>query len=321
MLVGHSLEGCDENGDGQVTFAAIPYGTYTVRQTQTPAGYPTISDYEIEVEPTGYMEGPSFGVPLGFVVKQAPEQNASATRNVSVVFLDMNTHERVATGACVELIGASNLGCDEDLVDGQVDFIDVPAGGPYELAFSNLPAGYEVGTVGGPLAVTIDAGVNSPANVMVFVLLAGSNSTGGATIQPVDSSASTSPQAPASTSGATDATVLMTFRGCPEWFVPNVDDPYSACTEPLDAPDASLVGEWGVGQSLVPITGLQREYDGSYVFHASSENGYYLELTGLEPVLRDDFLVYGADDQDGSSYITPLDNGETHQIFVFYYYE
>ncbi len=85
--------------------------------------------------------------------------------------------------------------------------------------------------------------------------------------------------------------------------------------------DASIVGELGVEQSLVPITGLERKYDGSYIFHASSDVGYYLELTGLEPVLRDYFLIYGVDDQDSSSYITLLDNGETHEIFVFYYYE
>lgn len=118
VLVDYSIEGCDENGDGQVTFADIPFGTYTVRQTQTPAGYSTINDYDITVAGTGYMEAPSIGVPLGFIVRQAPEQNAPDTRNVSVVFLDMVTHERVTTGACVELIGASNVGCDEDLIDG-----------------------------------------------------------------------------------------------------------------------------------------------------------------------------------------------------------
>ena len=173
VLVDYSNEGCDENGDGQVTFAAIPFGTYTVQQTQTPAGYPTIDDYDIDVLPTGYMEGPPFGVPLGFVVKQAPAQNAPDTRNVSVILIDMHTREKVVAEVCVELIGASNVGCDDDLPDGQVDFLDVPAGGPYELRFTNLPAGYEVATVGGPLAVRIDAEPGAPANQMIFVLLVG----------------------------------------------------------------------------------------------------------------------------------------------------
>ena len=173
VLVDHSNEGCDENGDGQVTFADIPYGDYTVHQTQTPAGYPTIDDYDITVEPvTGLPATDPFGVPLGFIVKQAPEQNAPESRNVSVVLIDMHTHEKVVADVCVELVGASNVGCDDDVADGQIDFLDVPAGGPYELRFTNLPAGYEVGTVGGPLGVDIDAGPSNPANRMVFVLLA-----------------------------------------------------------------------------------------------------------------------------------------------------
>lgn len=173
VLVDYSNEGCDENGDGQVTFAAIPYGTYTVHQTRTPAGYPTINDYAITVEPVrGMPGGEPFGVPLGFIVKQAPDQNAHDTRNVSVILLDMRTHEKVVADVCVEMVGASNVGCDDDVPDGQIDFLDVPAGGPYELRFTNLPAGYEVGTVGGPLGVTIDAEPGAPSNQMIFVLLA-----------------------------------------------------------------------------------------------------------------------------------------------------
>ena len=181
VLVDASNAGCDENGDGQVTFAAIPFGIYTVRQTLTPAGYSTIDDYDIDVQPTGYMEGPSFGVPLGFIVKQARDQNAPDTRNVSVVMLDMRTHERVTADVCVELVGTSNAGCDEYPRDGQIDFLDVPAGGPYELRFSNLPAGYEVATVGGPLGVSIDAEPGTPSNRIIFVLLAGPGGDAGAT--------------------------------------------------------------------------------------------------------------------------------------------
>ncbi len=265
-VVGQSNEGCDRNGDGQVTFEAIPYGTYTVRQTQTPAGYPAVNDYTINVQPTGYMEGPSFGTPLGLIVRQAPEQNAPNTRNVSVVFLDMVTHERVTTGACVELIGASNVGCDRDLIDGQVDFLDVPAGGPYELSFSNLPAGAQVGESGGPLAVRVDASAGSPVNEFVFVLLAmpGSGSGSGdsqeannqaandqiISVQEDDpgseSGENTQPVAPqndAQSSGS--ATMLMTFLACPEEFNPSTGDFFAECTIPLDAPDASFI-YWGV---------------------------------------------------------------------------
>ena len=180
VLVDYSNEGCDEKGDGQVTFASIPYGVYTVHQTETPAGYPTINDYAITVEPVEGMPGAGpFDVPLGFIVKQAPNQNAPDTRNVSVVLIDMTTHEKIVADVCVELIGASNVGCDDDVPDGQVDFLDVAAGRPYELRFTDLPAGYEVGTVGGPLSVRIDAEPGAPANQMVFVLLSKPNGGNG----------------------------------------------------------------------------------------------------------------------------------------------
>lgn len=136
VLVGYSNEGCDENGDGQVTFAAIPPGTYTVRQTLTPAGYPTINDYDITIENQS-------GVPLGFIVKQAVEQNAPNTRNVSVVFVDSRKYTKISSSICVQFVGASNVGCDEDLLDGQIDFLDVPAG-RYEVKYSNLPEGWQI---------------------------------------------------------------------------------------------------------------------------------------------------------------------------------
>lgn len=177
VLVGYSNEGCDENGDGQVTFADIPFGTYTVRQTRTPAGYPTINDYEINVAPMhvdGGGESP--GVPHGFIVKQATEQNAPNTRNVSVILVNGSTFETVVSGACVELVGASNVGCDEDLLDGQIDFLDVPAGGPYELRFTNVRSGYEVVTLYGPLSYRISAEPGDLSNKTIFVWMSGSGS-------------------------------------------------------------------------------------------------------------------------------------------------
>lgn len=181
-LVDYSEVGCDENSSGQVMFAAIPYGVYTVHQTRTPAGYPTINDYDINVEPVEGLPGVEpFGLPLGFVVKQALEQNAPDTRNVSVVLIDMTTHEKLVAGACAQLVGGSLLGCDDDVPDGQIDFLDIPAGGPYGLSFSNLPAGSTIGEVCGPLAVSIDAGSNAPSHQFVFVLVAmpGTASSGG----------------------------------------------------------------------------------------------------------------------------------------------
>jgi hypothetical protein len=190
VLVDYSNQGCDENGDGQVTFAAIPYGVYTVRQTLTPPGYLPVNDYTIEVEPVRGIPGVgTLDIPLGFIVKQAPAQNAPDTRNVSVVLIDTATHEKVVADVCVEIVGASLVGCDEDLLDGQIDFLDVRAGGPYELRFTNLPPGTDVRTIEGPLAVTIDAGFNTLSNMMIYVLL--DKQSAGASIVPADSAEAT----------------------------------------------------------------------------------------------------------------------------------
>ena len=195
VLVGFSNEGCDENADGQVTFEAVPPGTYTVRQTKTPAGYPTISDYEIMVENVD-------NVPLSFVVRQAPEQNAPGTRNVSIVFVDINTHTRLVANACVELVGASNVGCDEDLRDGQVDFLDVPAG-TWEYKFSNIPPGWVIDAngVGGPFPpVVVDASAGEPSNLIRFI--------------PVDASAVSNQAAPAAVSTGETKPMSITAQIC-----------------------------------------------------------------------------------------------------------
>jgi uncharacterized surface anchored protein len=187
VLVDYSLEGCDENGDGQVTFDAIPYGTYTVHQTRPPTGYEAINDHEITVEPVSGIPGlGTVGYPLGFVVKQAPEQNAPDTRNVSVVLLDMRNNERASGDICVEFVGGSNEGCDRDLLDGQIDFLDVPEG-TYELRFTRLPAGYETDLFdSGPIRVTIDADAGGPANLMIFLLVASPEPDSGTSIGPQD---------------------------------------------------------------------------------------------------------------------------------------
>lgn len=313
-LVNFSNQGCDENSDGQVTFADIPFGTYTVRQTVAPGGYSTINEYQITVGGTG---APSSDVPLGFVVRQAPQQNAPNTRHVSVVFLDTSTGQRMIPGGCVQLVGVSLMGCDEDLVDGQVDFLDVPAGGPYELSFSNLPSGYQVGTAGGPLTVTVDAGATSSTSTMVFVQLSGSGSSGRGTIAPVTTTTTvTSPQTTASSGSAT---LLITMRGCPEGFNPETDDFFANCTEPLDAPDASFLYHGGDGQGGMNIMWMDRQYDGAYIFNAGP-NTMNVTLSGLAPVVRDGYTVVGADSVSGDQVTINLVNGETRQVYVFYYY-
>lgn len=296
-LVDYSNEGCDENSDGQVTFADIPFGTYTVHQTQAPDGYPTINDYEIEVQPSAYFEGPPVAVPVGFIVKQAPEQNAPDTRNVSVITVDMNTHEKIVTDVCVELVGASNMGCDEDLRDGQIDFLDVPAGGPYELSF-DLPDGYQVATVGGPLAVEIDASPESPANTIIFAMLF----------------------TPEGTGEQGSALLDITLRGCPDGVVPQNVAHAIECTVPLDAPETAGVYWGGDGQGGLPMSDVERLYDGTY--RALVPAGMPVSLINFEPSVRNAFMAVGTDGVDnGGDPVITLSPTQLGHVYIYYYFE
>lgn len=128
-----SNEGCDENGDGQVDFEDIQVGVFTVRQTVAPEGYDeTIADFEINIEPLGSRQS--------IVVKQADEQNLAGHRNVSIVLYDTMTGETIIGKTCLEIVGASLEGCDDNR-DGQVDFLDIPIGS-HVIEFTNIPDGY-----------------------------------------------------------------------------------------------------------------------------------------------------------------------------------
>ncbi|MGB3330069.1 MAG: hypothetical protein WBA46_14005 [Thermomicrobiales bacterium] len=115
------------------------------------------------------------------------------------------------------------------------------------------------------------------------------------------------------------ATLLMTFRACPEGFDPNAGDFWAECTIPLDAPDASIIVWGGDGQGGMSITQLARQGDGTYVYDAGPGT-MNLHLSGLAPVVRDSYQVFGADGGDGAGYTVNLTNGEVRQVFIFYYY-
>lgn len=126
-LVGYSNIGCDENKDGHVTFADIPAGDYTIRQTTTPSGYPAMDDYKVVVGPTV----PEYKGPLTILLSQSKVQAPKDQMNVSVIFYDRTTGMRVENVAnCAQLRfegkSISNVGCDDDVIDGQVDFMRVP---------------------------------------------------------------------------------------------------------------------------------------------------------------------------------------------------
>lgn len=125
-LVGYSNIGCDRNADGHVTFEDIPLGQYTIRQTTTPAGYPKMDDYIVMIMggPEGYI------APVNLVLAQSQTQAPTDRYNMSVVFWERGNEHLIAnTGNCAQLwrgdVAVTLVGCDEDIVDGQVDFMGV----------------------------------------------------------------------------------------------------------------------------------------------------------------------------------------------------
>lgn len=140
-LVGYSNVGCDENADGVVTFEAIPWGTYTVHQTTAPEGYETMDDYEINLRP--FPE--ALAGPVNIPLIQSDVQGGEQSIQVSVLVIESNTGEPVPRADnCVTFPGMTNTGCDEDIIDGQIDFIGVdPTFGQPTFEIDSLACGLE----------------------------------------------------------------------------------------------------------------------------------------------------------------------------------
>jgi hypothetical protein len=151
-----SIEGCDENGDGQVDFDDVQVGVFTVHQTQAPAGYRPINDFDINIVPLDPEQS--------IIVKQARQQHDAAHRHVAVVLYDTNTGQRVAGNTCLEIVGASLEGCDDNR-DGQIDFLDVSVGN-YPIEFTQVPAGYVPAFV----TNTLDNDPDNPFSVTVVYI-------------------------------------------------------------------------------------------------------------------------------------------------------
>lgn len=133
-LVGYSNIGCDENRDGHISFADIPPSTYTIRQTTTPAGYVKMNDYIVTIMPTGLND------PVTILLSQSRQQAPEGSLNVSVIFYDAAIGNTVQSPEnCARFWmddeAVSNAGCDEDIVDGQVDFMHLEFD-PYNDRFS-----------------------------------------------------------------------------------------------------------------------------------------------------------------------------------------
>lgn len=312
VLVNYSNQGCDLNGDGQITFDDIPYGTYTVRQTVVPAGYEPASDFLIQVQPTAYSDGTLVEVPLGFVVRQDPVPNAPNTRNVSVVTVDAMTHQKVATDLCIEIDGQTNEQCDDGVADGQIDFMDVPAGGPYELKI-NLPAGYEIKSLDGPVGIYVRADESVPSNEIVFLLVGTSDeTTGSATDQP--------PLDDPPVITEETAVLDVTLRACPEGIMPQNVNPAVDCTIPIDGSDPAGAYWSGDTPGHVLLSQSERLEVGSYRITVPAH--LPISLKYLEPNLRDDYLAVGAhgEDEHGAPTITLIPNTTSNVTLYYYFY-
>jgi uncharacterized surface anchored protein len=136
-----SIEGCDENGDGQVDYRDVVPGTYTVTQTSAPSGYQPVDDFTITISNEAKQV---------FLVRQGPENSELA--DVSIVAVDADTGHRIESpGLYFVISGGSEEGCDNNS-DGQVDFLGVPPGS-YPLQITGIPAGYRA--FDGPLSIDV----------------------------------------------------------------------------------------------------------------------------------------------------------------------
>jgi uncharacterized surface anchored protein len=134
IILDASIEGCDENEDGQVDFEDVSPGTYEVTQTSAPDGFDEIDDFTVQIN--------NFDPVQPMLIVQREDQYEPGFRNVSVVIFDWDTDERIMSdNACAVLVDFSNEGCDLN-EDGQVDFQDIPVG-EYVVEVTGLPDGYE----------------------------------------------------------------------------------------------------------------------------------------------------------------------------------
>lgn len=122
VVVDASNEGCDENGDGSITFEGVPVGPYTVQQTQGSPGYVPVGEFPISLNP---HEAEQF---FPVYMNSAEGVTVDAV-DIAIASVDSATGEQLS-GACYILHGGSIEGCDEN-GDGLVDFEDVPVGSYY----------------------------------------------------------------------------------------------------------------------------------------------------------------------------------------------
>src|SRR5690606_16107472 len=125
VIVGYSEVGCDENGDGKVTFAAIPYGTYTVQQTANLGAGRSVPDFTITV--TGNVNAEGYEGFTATIVGGSGSSAGSSSSGYSDVAIEPIENGRTIYDACFVIVGYSEVGCDDNR-DGKVTFEDIPYG-------------------------------------------------------------------------------------------------------------------------------------------------------------------------------------------------
>jgi len=134
VIVNASNEGCDENGDGYISFEGIAPGSYLVSETRSAAGYLPVGDVRISVNQTQSEQTFQIGM------LQQTNANVSSV-DISLVPTDVRTGNALP-GACFIIATVSNEGCDENN-DGQVTFDGIPVG-TYRVTQTTAPTGYDV---------------------------------------------------------------------------------------------------------------------------------------------------------------------------------
>jgi uncharacterized surface anchored protein len=127
LIVNASIEGCDENGDGQVDYRDVRPGTWTVTQTRAPGNFAPVDDFQITITPEEIQS---------FTVNQAGWGPDSTI--VSLIAIDADTGRRIGS-VDVCFIGSIE-GCDLNR-DGQVDYFGIRPG-RYSIEITSAPDGY-----------------------------------------------------------------------------------------------------------------------------------------------------------------------------------